>query len=258
MIKVLIISLMFLTGCATFTAPQKHPVLSEEFELSGGNSGDLKLIMSHTTANRRVIFSDLYTGSICVEPPPESANQISDSLAAILDADINDKAKLAAEVSKSSSQKISQLYRRTQAVQMYRDAVFSLCQEKVNSYMLGSNLDKDDRDKWNKAINTKYEGKFDVLLIKSIELLKYEIPKFYETERLRFVAEIVKPIVVCESETKKEPEKLDKKDKNTDNAENNAAEIKYITSTKSGCKAVLPNGASELIKAYSETITKEK
>ncbi|WP_299665800.1 hypothetical protein [uncultured Psychromonas sp.] len=250
MIKILVIPFIFLTGCTAFTEPQKRPVVSEEFDVS---SRKYKLVMSHTTANRRVIFSDISTGSVCVEPPPGSANQISDSLAAILEADIENKANLAAEVAKTSSQKISQLYRRTQSVQMYRDAVFSLCQEKVNSYMLGNDLNSEEQKNWNDSLNQKYEGKFDSLLKSTFELLKYEIPKFYETERLRFIAEIVKPIIVCDSEIEKKPEILDD---NTDNIiENNIDEksnTKYVKSIKSGCKAVLPEGASKLIEAYSK------
>lgn len=265
MIKLLTLSILLLTGCATFTAPQKKPVLSEEFELNGG-SNDLKLVMSHTTANRRVIFSDLYTGSICVEPPPGSANSISDSLATILDTDVKDKVKLAAEISNSTSQRINQLYRRTQTVQLYRDAVFSLCQEKVNSYMLGSNLNEEDRKEWNKAVNIKYQAKFDELLKKSYTLLEYEIPKFYNTEKLRFITEIIKPIVVCESEVEKRPIKENKKVESKDANKNDSEESEIegdkeldnkkesITILKSGCKAVLPNGAVDLIKAYSQTL----
>lgn len=265
--KLLILSIIFVSGCSTFTPPQKHPVISEEFTLEKGE--DIKLVLSNSTANRRVVIADLSSGSICVEPPPESANSISSTLAAVLDADIEGKAKLVAEISKSSSQQINQLYRRTQAVQMYRDAIFSLCQEKLNDYMQALNKSESDSVfmELTKSIDIKYNEKSDMLLEKSLTLLEKEIPEFYQTEKFRFISETIKPVIVCDNEreivTNAENEVNDSSNNQEDDsgALNNKQEdsnTKIVTTMKSGCRAVFPTGTSELLKAYAEIIKSSK
>ena len=255
MIKLLPIFLIInLSGCAAlFTSPQEQPVISNEYT-SKVDSNEIKLIMSHTTATRRVILADLFSGSLCVEPPPESANSIADSLATVLKADVPDKAALAAEVSKSTSQRINQLYRRTQAVQLYRDAVFSLCQEKVNGYVEANYIaDKDKREAEKKALQEEYKQRLKQLLDKSVDLLSREIPTFYETEKLRFLSEIIKPVVVCDSEITQPIE--------TESKENNGSAGKTTSSVKiikSGCKAVLPEDTSKLINAYAKIFENSK
>ena len=258
MYKILPIVLLTLaSGCATiFTPPQEQPVLSNEYT-SKSDSNEIKLIMSHSTATRRVIIADLYSGSICVEPPPESANSISASLATVLKADIPDKATLAAEISKSSSQRINQLYRRTQAVQLYRDAVFSLCQEKVNGFVDANNIeDEEERKAAKKQLQAEYKERLSSLLDKSINLLTTEIPLFYETEKLRFLTETVKPIIVCDGEIHEPvtPEPTDEGTENSNSSESTKSGTKII---KTGCKAVIPSGVSELINAYAKTMKKE-
>ena len=121
---------VLLSGCAAFTSPQKKPLLTKSFEAD--TDSDKSYAVAATDANRRVAIIDILNGKVCVEPPPEAANTISEAFTALFEADVKDKGALATSLSKSISQNISQLYRRTQVVQLYRDSVFALCQSALN------------------------------------------------------------------------------------------------------------------------------
>lgn len=129
-LALLFITIFTLSSCSYLTQPRDNPLLVYEFEADKDDSA--KFSMAATDANRRVAIIDIVNGQICVEPPPEAANTISEAFAALFEADVKDKGKLGASLSQSVSQNISQLYRRTQTVQLYRDAVFALCQSSIN------------------------------------------------------------------------------------------------------------------------------
>lgn len=119
-----------ISGCSIFTPPREKPLLLETFDAKKDDAASYAVVA--TNATRRVAVLDVLNGTICVEPPPEAANTISEAFTALLEADISDKAEISASLSKSIAQNIDQLYRRTQSVQLYRDAVFALCQNAIN------------------------------------------------------------------------------------------------------------------------------
>jgi len=139
-----------LSACSYLTPPRDNPLLVYSFEADKDDTA--KYSMAATDANRRVAILDIINGQICVEPPPEAANTISEAFAALFEADVKDKGKLGASLSQSVSQNISQLYRRTQTVQLYRDAVFALCQSSVNGSIEIESDTKANIDDANKEI----------------------------------------------------------------------------------------------------------
>ena len=126
---ILTLFIVSLVGCSYFTPPREHPMLTNKFD---GQDG---FVVSATDANRRVALVNLKSGQVCVEPPPEAANTISEAFTALLEAKVQDKADIASSLSKSISQNITQLYRRTQTVQLFRDSVFALCQNAANGQL---------------------------------------------------------------------------------------------------------------------------
>ena len=249
-----------LSGCSYFTPPRENPMLTNKLELDEDKQSGFAI--SATDANRRVAILNLKSGQVCVEPPPEAANIISEAFTALFEAEVEGKADIAASLSKSISQNITQLYRRTQTVQLFRDSVFALCQNAVNGQL---SIDKKTKarispelisqvNKNLKAINAKLDGsgiallnndevnldtylvivntvvpegskdllenkqraleiiyselskaefsrQVDITLSESFTLLKEELEPFYETEKIRFLVELAKPVQVCTTTT---------------------------------------------------------
>lgn len=255
-----------LVGCSYFTPPREHPMLTNKFDKQSG------FVVSATDANRRVALINLKSGQVCVEPPPEAANTISEAFTALFEAKVQDKADIAASLSKSISQNITQLYRRTQTVQLFRDSVFALCQNAANGQLdintetvaklsaneisainkelikLENGVTNFDKDKFDTLlesgkfkkdsfinaikitvpnentelenskdtiasilygglIKAEYSNKVSILLDDSYDLLEKELENFYQTEKIRFLVELAKPVQVCT--TKNEYEKTD-------------------------------------------------
>lgn len=257
--------LFFLSGCTVLTPPRENPFLSQTFKAKPDEESSFG--MAATDANRRVAILNIISGQICVEPPPEAANTISEAFSALFEADVKDKGNLASSLSQSISQNISQLYRRTQTVQLYRDAVFSLCQSAINGSIVvddttlapvpvdirekiaveieaiddteifkeqlqeiketglvnlrsldaikfrAENLRNQNKNKEAENLeivaNTlgeslrkaEFRRRLEDGLREAFDVLKMELPLFYETEKLRFIVEIGKPTQVCTTET---------------------------------------------------------
>ena len=287
-----------LGACSTFTPPRENPLLTKQFEGKYEQSDESFAVVA-TDANRRVAILDIFTGQICVEPPPEAANSISEAFAVLFESDVIDKGSLGASLSQSISQNISQLYRRTQTVQLYRDAVFSLCQSAINgsieiaySTKAGappdvkltlvealSSLEEDPifseqvfelkehglyskktiealAQKINTSNSDEERGRLLELqkilnagllraefrrrlgdsLMEAFEALKEEIPLFYDTEKLRFLAEIGKPIQVCNTEY-------------SPKSANSQEMVRTVT-----CRAEIPEGIGKVLNEYVKAI----
>lgn len=255
-----------LSGCSIFTPPRENPFLSETFSANSDEKSNFA--MAATDANRRVAILNIISGQICVEPPPEAANTISEAFSALFEADVKDKGNLASSLSQSITQNISQLYRRSQTVQLYRDAVFSLCQSALNGSIVVDdatlaevpvdvrekvtlelqsindsetfkpqlqsiidtgmvNLKSLDAIKFRaedlrNANKSQEAEKLETIITdlddnlrkaefrrrladglkEAFDVLKTELPLFYETEKLRFIVELSKPVQVCNTEIK--------------------------------------------------------
>lgn len=241
--------------------------MSETF--SADSSVSSHFAMAATDANRRVAILNIISGQICVEPPPEAANTISEAFTALFEADVKDKGNLASSLSQSVTQNISQLYRRSQTVQLYRDAVFSLCQNALNGSIVVDDdatlasvpvevreqialelpsiddsetfkpqlqsiidtemvnlksldaikflaedlrnekktdkaeyLDKIVADLDRNLTKAEFRRRLEDGLKEAFKVLEEELPLFYETEKLRFIVELSKPIQVCNTEIK--------------------------------------------------------
>jgi len=302
-VTIFVLVITFLSGCSIFTPPREQPLLVKNFGANPKQASNFA--MAATDANRRLAILDVVNGQICVEPPPEAANTISEALTALLEADVQSKGQLGASLSQTISQNISQLYRRTQTVQLYRDAVFALCQSAINgtiiiddatkasappdvreaiAFQISSLENSDFYDAEISEIKTKglYSLKtLDALSIKAnklqeakkpqeaekltdltialtndlkraefrrrladglneaFDVLKTELPMFYETEKLRFIVELGKPVQVCSSETIIEEIE-------------NAPPKKTIKDT---CEAQMPSGIEKVIEEYTKALT---
>ncbi len=289
-----------LSGCTIFTPPRENPFLSKTFTAKPDDQSSFG--MAATDANRRVAILNVISGQICVEPPPEAANTISEAFTALFEADVKDKGNLASSLSQSITQNISQLYRRSQTVQLYRDAVFSLCQSAINGSIvlddatlasvpveirkkialeiqtiddsefykpqlqeisktglvnlksldairfraedLRSQSKEEQAKSLERVANTLGEGlrkaefrrRLEDGLREAFDVLKDELPLFYETEKLRFIVELGRPVQVCTTETKY------------------ADDGKTIASQTVACDTKVPQDIDKTIKEYIEAL----
>lgn len=299
-LPILFIIIFLVSACSVFTPPREKPLLESEFSSKATDKSRFGVLA--TNANRRVAIMDIVNGHICVEPPPEAANTISEAFSALLEGNVQDKGNLGAELSQSITQNVNQLYRRTQTVQLFRDAVFSLCQTAINGSLKIEDrtlalIPSKDRKRILELLNNRIEAapdkrKGDIkkeisrieadgmysldtvevlhglngdegvgedlknLLITRLEKeelksrlhntlesafssLKEELPYFYMAERFRFIAEIGKPVRVCQTEY----------------GESEEGET-VIKSQK--CRAEIPKNLEKVVASYAKALNIEE
>lgn len=131
-----VISIITLSGCATFTSPKEKPVIEDKI---GKGTGTLAV-----TAERRVIIFNNHAKnvdpltSICAEPSPDVAESISSTLKAVAEASVKkggNETTASLEASKAFTTAIAPLLVRSQGIQYLRDGMYALCQAKMNGYL---------------------------------------------------------------------------------------------------------------------------
>ncbi|MEK6787936.1 MAG: hypothetical protein AABY68_03185 [Pseudomonadota bacterium] len=88
--------------------------------------------MSKIDADERVILTNINSGRVCAEPPPETQVTKSSIFNSLLGAADGEGKEARAEIYSSIAQQLTQLYKRSHSNQMYRDASYYLCQAYIN------------------------------------------------------------------------------------------------------------------------------
>jgi len=167
--------LSMLSGCAsTLNAHYNRDVVEDNLSSKRSKANKGELAMLSLTSQRRVIISDLEKQRFCSESPPESADNIASSLSAAFQSALNQKGTIDAsanlQLADSFSSSVSQLYRRSHYVQLFRDVAFQLCVDSINTSTTESH---------SKTLLT--------ILDKIIPGLDKEIEHFYNAEKVRFL-----------------------------------------------------------------------
>jgi hypothetical protein len=128
----LITSLLMLSGCGlNMFAGSKSPVIVDEV---GSRVGTVAV-----TTDRRFVLVRLRenstngAGRFCAEPPLDADQTVTSALAAMRDLS-NDKIdpRVKAELARSFAHIFPAFVRRTQGLQLYREAMYNLCQNYLN------------------------------------------------------------------------------------------------------------------------------
>lgn len=137
----LLLVCLALPGCAAFTPPIEHPVITDNLGPYFGYSIASTLA---TTADRRIVLVRTRRspdggvgtpGHFCAEPPPDAAENIASKVAAALEASVKTvKAEGAGtfDFARELATTVQSLFHRTQGLQLFRDGAFSLCQALMN------------------------------------------------------------------------------------------------------------------------------
>lgn len=129
------------SGCALFGSPMEDPVRQD---FAGGIFSNRKTNVFSLTPERRTVLLVRNVNTevsrseiiVCAEPPPDVAQSIASSIRALAEASVKDNsgksAGASAEFSKSLNTSVVSLFYRSQGVQLFRDGLFSLCQDNMN------------------------------------------------------------------------------------------------------------------------------
>ncbi|MFL6235994.1 MAG: hypothetical protein ACJ76N_22880 [Thermoanaerobaculia bacterium] len=160
---------ILLSGCRTFTPPIEWPVFEQHAQ---GRVNAFSVIPS-----RRMVIvksGELKNGApvlICAEASADVADNLTSTLAASLAAagpsTGQDKAASAsAAVSKALETSAQFLFKRTQGVQLYRDAMYHLCQARMNGFIT----------------DTEYKERATALIAEVVPLIKMELPLLQQAQ----------------------------------------------------------------------------
>lgn len=118
-----------LGGCASFLSP-RPPVIEDKV----GKWLDESVGTLSTAPDYRVVYVKLKADAkVCAEAPADAGAQFGSTVAAGLGANVLNQKQLDAEAKLSLAVAMKQLFKRSQGVQLYRDASFALCNLYINA-----------------------------------------------------------------------------------------------------------------------------
>ncbi len=173
--------LISITGCGSshFADRQTNPVVIDDTNNNRFWNAEIfdseSFTTFSTTASRRmiVVLQAKDKTEICSEPSPDVGEAFASAVADNLKIGIPSEAGASAEVSnqyaKAVATQIASLIHRTQGLQLYRNAIHSLCVDRMNGW-LENKIDSNDAEK-PKSYDEYRKYYFD----KSIALIEKEI-----------------------------------------------------------------------------------
>jgi len=128
-----------LSSCGvSLFANNKSPVIEDHV---GNHVGTLAI-----TTDRRIVLVRLResaenAGRFCSEPPPDAGQNLSSAVSSLLDVSSERlDAELKAQLAKSLATNFQSFLKRSQGLQLYRDAMYHLCQAFLNGAITGAEI----------------------------------------------------------------------------------------------------------------------
>lgn len=125
-----------LSGCGTsIFAGSKAPVIEDKV----GTWPRYQVGTLAVTTDRRIVLVRLQDdskggGRFCSEPPPDAGQNVTSAITALLDVSAEKiDATMKAELAKSLATNFQSFIKRSQGLQLYRDAMYNLCQNYLNN-----------------------------------------------------------------------------------------------------------------------------
>lgn len=169
----LISSAVSMIGCGVsyIASRDKNPVI-QDYTSPAVFSGSSVNVFATTASRRLAVFREVKDGEFltCAEPSPDVGEAFAEALAAGLKASAevapvsggSGKGELASEFGRAVATQIAPLLYRTQGLQLYRDAIYKLCIDRMNGWF------KDKEDMYDKERIAKFN--------EAKELIKAELP----------------------------------------------------------------------------------
>jgi hypothetical protein len=151
-------------GCGfSWMAPRDtNPVIQDYTSPAIFRSSSVNIFA--TTASRRLaVFREVDTGVFvsCAEPSPDVGEVFAEAIAAGLKASAEvspvsggtGSGELAAEFGRAVATQIAPLLYRTQGLQLYRDAIYKLCIDRMNNWITQEKYDLEREEKFAKTVS---------------------------------------------------------------------------------------------------------
>jgi len=157
-----------LSGCETI-GQINNPIRTN-------NLGDIRL--AAMKAEERAIIASIdpvsKTYRVCAEPPPDAASNLAKSISAAIQAEVGKPGKsagVALVAANNLARSVERIYSRSHAVQLFRDASFSLCQ----AYLIGASRDNrtEELDEANKKLD-ELDDRLEKIDVRRSQLLDEE------------------------------------------------------------------------------------
>jgi hypothetical protein len=154
-----------LLACSFFSSPKEHPVIDDRVGVFGKHRDFTTLAI--TPERRLVIFSrsEKEGPKICAQPSSDVAENLAATLAVMgkgstATAGGAGTIQAQAEIAHALATTAKQLFLRSQGIQLFRDAMYSACQDYLNNAITPEQLE------------TRYYKALDI----AKELIMFEIP----------------------------------------------------------------------------------
>lgn len=128
----------------------RHPDI-----ISSTSLGDIEVVAMEAT-HRAIIASRTKKGEIlryCAEPPPDATASLASSISTALDLNSGEDKSGSLDIISAIAKSAGNLYTRSHAVQLFRDASFSLCQAHLSGIarLNSSGFEKDFKSLYDRA-----------------------------------------------------------------------------------------------------------
>lgn len=126
--------IVLISGCA-YLGPQEYKHVIEDRTGGQTSSSDNRVGTLALVAQRRVVLVKFSDGRFCSEPPPDAVDSLTSAISAAISAQSPASAAATASAAASLTSNASQLFSRSQGVQLFRDGLFGLCNLSLNGFL---------------------------------------------------------------------------------------------------------------------------
>jgi len=168
-----------LSGCSVFEKSEMKPLVHR------AETAVTEMDVYALKATHRLAYSQVYRARgerrlrrMCSEPPPDVASALLESLAGKLNASTSSKLT-SGEIDASSyfATSVSEIYTRSQAVQVLRDGSFMLCQAYLNSAVQADVIRAEAQEKRQEAARLTDEDQEKARLLNEVKALEIKAGK---------------------------------------------------------------------------------
>lgn len=133
------LSFFIFTSCGLFVQPAARPVVEDH----SGNLGTLATLAQRRMVITKKIYKNEkrelgiwhgghYESKFCAEPPPDAVDDLVSTIKLTLNASNNQDIGVKTEVANALKTVAKSLFKRSQGIQFFRDATYTLCQASLN------------------------------------------------------------------------------------------------------------------------------
>ncbi len=143
-----------LSGCGSslFQPRDRNPIVKDAIGANSVFGDDPTVAIFGTDATRRLAIIKMKTDDsarICAEPSPDAATELTRKLALAVEAQVVEAGQGKMSVNSETLAKLSQIFKRSQGLQLFRDVIYATCQDFANQAATPDQVN----DRFNRALD---------------------------------------------------------------------------------------------------------